>query len=132
MLSIIHISNTQALLDGLEERRNGGDSLRDMPQRFREPLDADHIAALKRVWSKAPPEQQHTVVNTMRDCWLKYFVKEDEGGEMRIQGTIAQYMEWAGIDSEEYPWFHDDQDGFPHLHVKHCYHTYHWIRDASK
>ena len=120
------------MLDGLEERRNGGDSLREMPQRFREPLEADHIAALKRAWSKASPEQQQEVLNTMRDCLLSNFVKGDEEGEIKIHGTIAQYMGWAGIDMNEYPWFYDEQDGFPHLHVKYCYHIYHWIRDASK
>ena len=113
-------------MDGLEERRNGGDPLREMPQRFREPLEAEHIAALKCAWGKAPPEQQQEVVNTMRDCWLRQFMGEDD----KIHdGTIVQYMEWAGIDSVDYPWFHDEQVGFPHLHVKYCYYTYHWMRE---
>ena len=113
-------------MDGLEERRNGGDPLREMPQRFREPLEADHIAALKRAWSKASPEQQQEVLNTMRDCWLMHFMREDE----KIHdGTIVQYMEWSGIDRDDHPWFHDDEDGFPPLPVKYCYHTYQWIRE---
>lgn len=97
-------------MDGLEERRNGGDPLANLPQRFRTgTLSAAHAAALRRVCDHASAEEAQELIGTMRSCLLDQFVPAGESGGMHSD-SLYLYLEWAGFDAACFA-------DFPQVHV---------------
>jgi hypothetical protein len=122
----VRLCHLKALLDGLEERRFGGDPLRDLPARFRAaPLEPAHQAALRRAWDRATPEEGQELVDVMREFLLQQFVPAGESGSM-YGTTLFNYLQW----SEYRPaWFDDEAEGFPQdLEIKYAYECFHFLR----
>lgn len=119
--SQVRLCHLKSLLDGIEERRSGGDPLKDiMPSRFRVPLTDKLSKQLRQAVDAVHSlEVVSATTDTLLQCLLNYF--NTEAGSM-YGSTLAEYLEWAGADAE---WFPKD------ISLQYAYHTYHLLKSLQ-
>ena len=75
----IRLCHIKSLFDGLQERKSGGDPLRHLPSRFRDPLLTYHEGVIRDLFHNAPPDEVQDVVETLRGVLMQDEFRKNDG-----------------------------------------------------